>query len=194
MPNKKISYVGPSMNPTLKVPDMIEVIPYNNQSEIRVGDIIVFKSPKNRIKVVHRVASISKNAIKTRGDNNSRADNFVLSPKDILGKVVSAQRIKKRRTIWGGIPGQFYCGLIRFCRLIVQLFFKLGHHPYHLLAKTNIIRRFLPLQSSTKIVIFKNRKQLLWGKRVIGQFLPGKGNWQIFRPFRLFIDEKKLPC
>jgi len=35
--------------------------------------------------------------------------------------------------------------------------------------------------------------QLLMAGHVIGRLIPGKGEWFIRRPFRLFVDEASLP-
>lgn len=194
MLEEKVSYTGPSMNPTLKVSDLLEVIPYHTQSEIKIGDVVVFKSPAKDINVVHRVVSVSAEGIWTRGDNNSKIDQAPVKFESIIGKVISARKGKRPRIIWGGLQGQIYCALVRINRLITRLLLKMGHQPYRFLARTSLLGKIIPLHKETKIVIFKNSKQLILGKRVIGYFLPRKRSWRIYPPYRLFIDEAKLPC
>ncbi|PIS30579.1 signal peptidase I [Candidatus Saganbacteria bacterium CG08_land_8_20_14_0_20_45_16] len=194
MSKQKISYLGPSMNPTLKVPDQLIVIPYRSQTEIKVGDVIVFKLSTKETNIVHRVIAISGQGIKTRGDNNNLADEPPLKFEEIIGQVFFAHRDSKQRRIWGGKVGQSYCHLIRAYRLVIKLLKTLGRSPYHLLAKTKLLGKIIPLQTWTKVVVFKNSKKLLWGKRLIGQLRNTGAKWQIYPPYHLFIDEKRIPC
>jgi signal peptidase I len=54
---KSIIYTGPSMNPTLRAGDGLQIEPYEGK-KIRAGDVIVFVSPENGHKVTHRVISV----------------------------------------------------------------------------------------------------------------------------------------
>lgn len=85
--------VSNSMNPTLKINDIIVVkkVPI---SDIKIGDIIVFKSPLDPdIPIVHRVVDIiegpgGSKMIITKGDNNPAPDPWTISEDQILGKVI----------------------------------------------------------------------------------------------------------
>jgi len=96
-----IVYTGPSMNPVLREPDLLEVKPYDGR-QINRGDVIYFLSPINKRGVVHRVIRISPEGIETRGDNNGQADPYLLKPGEVIGQVVRAQRGSHRRRIYGG--------------------------------------------------------------------------------------------
>jgi signal peptidase I len=76
--DKTIVLVGNSMRPTLRALDVVTIS--SKIQKIRPGDIIVFPSPKNNQKVVHRVISIVPQGMVTRGDNNlcSNANQFLL--------------------------------------------------------------------------------------------------------------------
>ena len=39
------AYVGPSMNPTLREPEIMEIMPYDNRP-LRVGDVAFFLPPE----------------------------------------------------------------------------------------------------------------------------------------------------
>ena len=100
-----MNYIGPSMNPVLKSGDGMVVVPYGNE-EVRAGDVIVFRHPKNNHKVVHRVASVNPQGVKTRGDNNDLMDPWRLQPGDITGRVIFVKRNQKNVTIHGGQWGR----------------------------------------------------------------------------------------
>ena len=94
---KKI-YTGPSMNPAFKVLDGLQIIPYRDRM-IRPGDVIVFNPPGLSHRVTHRVISVDSQGIRTRGDNNPYDDPWILTPDQVLGRVVCAQRRNWRRRL-----------------------------------------------------------------------------------------------
>jgi len=193
---KFMMYTGPSMNPTLKAGDRLSVMPYNGQN-IRRGDVVVFLSPENAQQITHRVISVSREGIRTRGDNNINMDSSVLKPKDILGRVVVAQRRNKLVRIYGGKKGQLYALTIRAIHRIDLAISLLLRPVYHKLAESGVFRRLAFIQKKIRVLSFERpsgtEHQLLIGKHVIGRFLPEKDHWQIRRPFRFFVDEESLP-
>lgn len=181
------------MNPTLCVPDMLDVVPYEGR-KIAVGDVIVYPSPTADINVTHRVVKNNEEGIRTRGDNNSSCDPYILKPENITGQVIAAVRKKRRRRIWGGKAGQAYCFAIRRYRRIKRLIMRMLLPFYHLLAGLTILKTLSPIQAKAKVVYFKNCTRLMLGKKVIGCFSSCQRRWRIFPPYKLFIDEAKLPC
>jgi hypothetical protein len=193
---KSISYTGPSMNPTLKAPEKLQVVPYAGR-EIKRGDVVVFFSPENHRMVVHRVISIDARGLRTRGDHNSDSDPLILGPEHIVGRVVSAQLGNRRRTIAGGTRGRLYSSRLRAIYMLNSKIYSLLGPAYHRLAGASFLRRRLPRLAQTRVLSFHRpagtELKLLMGRRVIGRLLPGRKEWEIQPPFRLFVDEVKLP-
>ena len=193
---RDMNYMGPSMNPTLKSGDGINVIPYGKK-KIRIGDVIVFPSPKGYHNVVHRVVSVDSQGIRTRGDNNSNIDPWTLSHDGIIGHVFRAQQGNRRISIHGGLKGLLYSLGIRATRMIDSNISSLLHPAYHWLSRTGALRPWLSARLQTRVLSFNRPNgtelQLLIGRRVIGRLLPGSSQWVIRRPFRLFVDEAALP-
>jgi signal peptidase len=191
-----MNYTGPSMKPTLKAGDGLSVIPYGDD-KISIGDVVVFRHPQGNHNVVHRVVSIDSRGVRTRGDNNSGIDPWVLRPDNIIGRVVSAQRKNRGMTIHGGAWGRVFAPALWTMKQVNLTFSRILRPAYHVLARSGIFRRCLPLQQKTRVLSFNRPEgkefQLLLGTRVIGRRLPGIDQWQIARPFRLFIDESSLP-
>ena len=88
--------ISPSMEPNVKVYDVVVDLNIFNEDDVKKGDIITFVSNSNVSKgltVTHRVVDIitnsdgSKSYI-TKGDNNLKADQATVSYKDVLGKVL----------------------------------------------------------------------------------------------------------
>ena len=109
---KTMTYIGPSMRPLLKPGDRLQVISYHRQ-RIRRGDVVVFLPPGGPAKIIHRVVSAGSHGIKTRGDNCSRVDQWVLSPDRILGRVVYKLKGRRRRRVFGGSLGHLLGVAIR---------------------------------------------------------------------------------
>ena len=194
--SKKMVYTGSSMSPVLKTLDTIHVFLCKDK-QIRRGDVIVFSPPDSNDMVVHRVVSFSDQGLMTRGDNNNEIDPWFLSPDRIIGCVVQSQRKNRLLTIYGGTRGLLYASAVRFLCNIDSMISSFLHPVYHRLAKTGLFRQWLPDGMHMRVLSFNRSDgmefQLLMAGHVIGRLLPGKNEWFIRRPFRLFVDEASLP-
>ncbi|HGJ66659.1 TPA: signal peptidase I [bacterium] len=197
--SKSIIYTGPSMNPTLKNLDILEVVPYKDKN-VRKGDVITFISYLHDRSITHRVISVDSRGIRTLGDNNRYADVGFRQIEDIIGKVVYARRKNRRLRIYGGKIGQIYVSWIRFLRRIkIMLSYSLLiFRPayYYLCRRSYHIGKYIPPRLKPRVLTFTKGdvvdKQIVMGKRVIGRRSPNGIGWQIKPPFRIFINEEKL--
>jgi len=80
--------VSQSMMPTLMAADLVVVESLTTEN-IQVGDIVVVTPPGYGYQIVHRVVSVDNGNIRTQGDNAGTIDSWVLTNKDIEGKLVS---------------------------------------------------------------------------------------------------------
>lgn len=192
---RTIFYAGTSMAPALKAGDVIKVTPYSNR-KIRCGDVIVFFVREREKNIIHRVVSIDKQGIKTKGDNSKFIDTWVLSHDNIIGQAIAAQRGNKYILLYGGLRGRWLAIQTRLFCLFKLRIFSLFSPIYHWLAQSDIFKQLLSLQEKIKVISFKRPKgdelQLLFGHRVIGRYLPQEKNWRIKRPLRLFIPKYLL--
>lgn len=78
--------ISDSMNPTLEKGDL--VLMQKIIVEPKVGDIITFKVPEIELPITHRIASISGNEIRVKGDANPNEDSWRITDKNIIGKIV----------------------------------------------------------------------------------------------------------
>jgi len=185
------AYTGPSMNPTLVEPEMVEVKPYTDRAP-RVGDVIYFHAPTDDRDIAHRITAITPAGIRTRGDNNPGDDSWLIQPRDIVGRVVAAQCGKARRAIYGGRVGVTQYRFLRVWRRVNRRVARVLHAPYHALARTGIARAWLPARWRPRAVAFQETRLLMFGARVIGRYDARRGQWAIQRPFRLFVNEAEL--
>jgi len=194
---RDINYTGPSMNPTLKAGDGLFVVPYGDR-KLRIGDVVVFRDPEGKYNIAHRVVAVDSRGVRTRGDNSINMDPWILSPDDIFGRVVSAKRENRSVTIHGGALGRIFAPIIWTIKKVNLSVSRILHPIYRWLAESGIFIKFNRILPKIHALSFNRPEgrefQLLMGNRVIGRRPSGKDQWQIARPFRLFVDETSLPC
>ena len=201
----RVVCTGPSMRPTLREPEFLEVKPYGT-ARVRMGDVVCFKSPETGRTVVHRVVSVGgrgtgdggpQDGIRTRGDNNLYDDPRVLQVGDIIGRVHAAQRGARRRVVHGGWKGFAVLRCLRLGQAIRRNVGRLPHTLYRFLAGLGPFYRLLPRRLRPRLVLFGTPYQtflkLLMGGHAVGQCDRRLERWHIRRPFRLFVDEQTLP-
>lgn len=191
-----VVYHGLSMNPTLREPTIMEIVPYDNRP-VRVGDVVYFLHTGADEAVVHRVVWMTPAGMATRGDNNSHDDTLLLQFHDIAGRVVAAWCGRKRRSIVGGQMGWVISRWLRWRRVLNRGVSRLLHPLYGFLACWGGISRWLPVSCRPRVVVFQVQERaqywLLLGRQVIGRYDEREQHWQIQRPFRLLVDERMLP-
>jgi len=192
---EEFNYNGPSMNPTFKAGDWLRVVPYATRN-ITVGDVIVFRPEGNERTITHRVIAVDDRGVMTRGDNNNQIDPWHLQPHEIVGCVTVAGRGAATMKVAGGRRGILYARLRWVIKYADRTISRPLHPLYNRLADTGILSRLLPSWARPRVVYFTKpfgqETQLLMGKQVIGRRRPGAAQWQIRRPFRLFIDPSLL--
>jgi len=77
-----------SMEPNIKVGDMILVEKTKEYDKLKIGDVLVYKS--NDLVIIHRIIDIKKEnneyIFKTKGDNNDTVDAWDVLERDVIGK------------------------------------------------------------------------------------------------------------
>ena len=184
------------MRPLFRPGDRILFVPCRVE-ELRRGDVIIFLPPGGEERVVHRVVSVGRGGIRTRGDANPGADAWVLGQAELDGRAVSVERGGRVIPIAGGLAGRLIATLIRAVRKADHLASHILNPCYRVLARSGLFRAFLPSALRPRVVSFEREgtreMQLVLGKRVIGRRPAGAGTWTIRRPFRIFVDERVLP-
>jgi hypothetical protein len=194
---KTMFYKGPSMNPTLQAPDVLHVEPCQD-GRAWPGDVIVFPDPSGGGNTVHRVVSVREDgSMETQGDNNEMIDAHVVLCSDLIGRVTHATRNGIRRVVHGRTCGRIVGRSHRFFRAVrIRLLKRLrpayaalaGRFAYPWLAKRmrmRVVRYSRPGRIS--------ELHLLMGNRCIGRLETGQAAWYIRPPFRLMVDETRLP-
>lgn len=191
--SKYSTYNGQSMLPIFQPGDGLIVEEYSAFSEIQIGDVITYRHPLKETEVVHRIIEICGNTIKTQGDNNEYQDNYELTFKDIQGKVTSLKRKKIVIEILNGPQGIKYLKKLRRKQKINSFFVDNLRPLYNIIAKTGWFYGLLKFQCLKFNGPYGDELQLMRKGCFLGRKNPQNQNWEISFPYRLFVDEKKLP-
>jgi signal peptidase I len=80
---------GDSMLPTYQNGDFLVLSP---EATYGPGDIVAYKVPEGQVGaghlIVHRIRAITEQGFEIRGDNNSSADPWIVTPSDVVGRTV----------------------------------------------------------------------------------------------------------
>ena len=177
------------MNPTLFEPMILET---NRVDHYFSGDVVVFNDSNKRI-IVHRIVKLTQTGFITRGDNNLTDDEPIIQP-DILGKVAAAYRGEKRYRVGDGKYGCMLHRYLQIRKILFHYLIKIFTFWYHLLSGSKVFINLLPKKYKPQIIQYQNRQAHLYiGKIFIGRYDARRCHWVIFRPWRIFVDEKTLP-
>ncbi len=190
------AHIGTSMNPTLTKLDMLEIAPYDTK-EPKVGDVVFLKPPMEDNYFVHRIVSAGPKGFLTRGDNNTETDPWVLSENKICGRIIAAHQGDKRRKIAGGFIGRLTGLSCVVRRKTYRLAVKLLRPVYRSFCTGGLLHWLIPVRLTPQVATFQSdvnaSHKLLLGRRIIGSYDESLLQWQIRRPYRLFVDEASLP-
>jgi hypothetical protein len=193
-------YTGPSMNPTLAEPQLLETEAVGVEP-VRVGDVVVFRSPRDGITVVHRVVEVGPTGIHTRGDRNPDVDPWVLQPGDILGRVVRTRRGEATGAVPGGRKGLLIAGSGRLRLGLERVARRTLRGAYRGVAASGIPVRLwsclAPASCGQRIVRFGTgplaEHRLYLGERPVGRYDRRRRRWVVDHPYRLIIDAAEPP-
>jgi signal peptidase I len=184
------SYSGPSMNPTLRDGDLLEVEGYGIEP-VRIGDVVLFKKESSSRIVVHRVIGLSAEGLVTRGDDNLENDPGLLDSRDVIGRIIAYWRGQRRRTVLRGRPGMILARFTR-CRIRSTLAIFTFFSPHYRFVSAKGFLRVISPVAEPRVVRFgdKDLRLILWSHE-IGRYKEGVG-WLIRPPFKLIVNETSL--
>lgn len=182
-----VVYTGPSMNPTLVAPAMLEVRPYAPGESPRPGDVLFFHAPQG-IDVVHRLVRITAQGLQTRGDNNPYEDPYCLPQEAVIGQVIAVQSGSRRRVVHGGRLGLWQAHWWWAWRGGVLAWLAAWLGPLYRGVGDWLAPHLPPAWQPQELLLRTpqgERRRLVWRGRMIGEFVPQRGEWLIRRPYRL---------
>jgi hypothetical protein len=182
------------MLPTMRTLDQVYV---TSDNRFRPGDVILFTDPGSGRKIAHRVLSVKKDRVVTRGDNNRFPDSSVIGPEKVMGRVISVRRNRRSIKVRGGLAGLAMIVPHRIWLFVRRSTAALAVIPYHAISRSGICRIWLPQSMRPRTMSFNGaggpELRVMMGKRLVGVWRPGYPEWRIVPPYRLFLDESVLP-
>lgn len=192
-----LAHHGQSMEPLLRGGDLLEVV-RTGSGEIRTGDVIAFGRPGREGYTVHRVTEVTGKGYRTRGDNLASGDPWTVAPGDVAGRIRALLRGDRRLAVSGGRRGRIVAACLRFRRRVIQGLSPLLSPLYRSLSSVSPFPNLLPVSLRPRIVTFGQGSQavtsVVLGRLRAATFNREAGAWEIRRPFRLLIDESRLPA
>ena len=210
---------GPSMWPTLQAGDLLEVVPPGRWRAVLVGDVVCRAG--DDVDVVHRVvarraAPGGRVLLRTRVDNNTLFDAQPVSADALHGIVIGAWRDGRRIRVRGGTAGLLVHLRFRLTRGPLRPLREIARLLYLAAARRGGLSRLLPAAAAPRVVRTGSGAgetlRVLFGGRVVGRFARRRGygrregerdececddgpqgRWVIRPPYRLLIDERRLP-
>jgi len=190
-------HIGPSMNPTLRDLDLLEIVPYFNR-DAKNGEVIFFVPPQGSQAVVHRIVKVTPRGVRTRGDNNTNQDPWLLPFADIGGQVVASWRGQKRHKVRGRKSALLTTWTISSIWFLKGAASHMVRPIYRSLARSGIISRLLPPRFRPRVVLYQanghQRVRLLLGRHVVGQYDDHRCQWHVKPPLRPLVDSSILAC
>lgn len=194
---KIIVYTGPSMNPLLVAPAMLEVRPYAAGQPPRVGDVLYFHNPEG-VGVVHRLVRRTPQGLKTRGDHNRQEDPYWLAPQAIIGQVIGVRSgAARRQVVRGGRLGMWQARWNWFWHLWVAPVLAARWGGLYRRASAWLGPRLPARWQPVELVVRTPQgevRRLVWRGRVIGEFNAQRGVWNIWHPYRLVAGKWAKPA
>ncbi len=180
---------------TFRIGDLLilELVPI---IELCKGDVIVFResdSEDHKNELVHRIISISKENIVTRGDNNLRKDKILITEKNLLGKVVKIERGNKTLNVRNGWSG-LVVGKAHHLKLsIKKMIWGTIRLPYNKLKKSNITSKvWKPKILKTTIQTSEGELvKYIHNNKTVGYLWTETGKSKIKKPYDLIIGSRK---
>lgn len=186
--------VGPSMFPTLRSGDSYVLKKYDSILNLKAGDVIVYAHPYEAMDVVHRIIKIKGEKIITRGDNNNKVDEYIISYKNVKGYVETVYRNDKQIRLARG-----KLGLIRHKLMLIRKYLRpVVAKPIISLTDKIAFSRILFFMHGffdVKVIIIERGNDiheiLKYKNKAIGK-RKNKEPWKIRFPYKMFIDTDKL--
>lgn len=186
-----ITYQGRSMHPQFIKGDKLLFDP---DRIIKKGDVVAFFEPSGReVIIVHRVIQVYQDSIRTRGDNNSSPDPYVVPLSVVLGVVCYQNRAGILYPVQGGMRGIITTCIHPIRKKVFTRLETIIRPVYLHVAKTGLLVGLIKhciiiSENSSSSPDGKQIRQLFWKGFLVGYKREDQQEWYVRPPFRLCID------
>lgn len=180
-------YHGPSMTPTFQNGDFLFL--RSDGQKLGKGDVIVFTDPVKKEIIVHRIISITKEDVFTRGDHNRLPDALPVKLEQIIGKVEFVENKRGIKTVangfWGLCLARIWHTFFGADRLVRRIFWM----PYNFIRERRVAVYFWRPQISKIQVQSEYGRQVkyLYKNRTVATWDSTRRRFDCRKPFDLVI-------
>ena len=184
-------YRGKSMKASFQPGDRLYIEPVLIE-KLKRGDVIIFQGTDHNgeeKELVHRVVSIYKDGLYTRGDNNTQNDDILVTQKNFKGIVTHFERNGKKKPVKRGFQGMIKAKihyLTLFFKRLIRIIFR---KPYRALKKSRIVPKIWKPEIK-KIFIKTPDEEIIkyiHGSHTVAQLWPKKKKFLCKKPYDLII-------
>lgn len=194
----KLFYSGRSMKGSFRVGDRLYIEPVLI-NKLKRGDVIIFQDISQNgeeKELVHRVVSIYKDGLVTRGDNNRQNDDILVTQKNFKGIVTHFERNGKKKPVKSGFKGMIKAKIRYLTLSIKRLIRVIFRMPYRALKKSGLVPKIWKPEIK-KIFIKTPDEEIIkyiHGSHTVAQMWPKKRKFLCKKPYDLIIkpEYKKI--
>lgn len=184
---------GSSMYPSLKGGDKLI---FSNDNSYKIGDIIGYYF--NNRGIVHRIVSVNKNSIRTKGDNNTDVDDYTILKNDIIGKIIKYERNGKVFRVRNGFSGYLISKKCFYIKRLKRIILLVGKFIYYTKLSKPLIIILNTIGNriyDNKLSIFKsinNSYKIFYNKSYCGKYNIQSQKWYIISILKPLFSNKLL--
>ena len=161
-------------------------------NKVKKGDVIIFKGTDHNgeeKELVHRVVSINKDGLVTRGDNNRQNDDILVTQKNFKGVVTHFERNGKKKPVKHGFQGMIKAKIRYLTLSIKRLIRMIFRMPYRALKKSGLVPKIWK-PDIKKIYIKTPDEEIIkyiHSSHTVAQVWPKKRKFLCKKPYDLII-------
>jgi signal peptidase I len=179
------------MKASFRVGDRLHIKPVLIE-KLKKGDVIIFQGTDfngEEKELVHRVVSIYKDGLYTRGDNNTQNDDILVTQKNFKGIVTHFERNGKKKPVKNGFQGMIKAK-IRYSNLSIKMLIRvIFRMPYRALKKSRLVPKIW--KPDIKKIYIKTLDgeiiKYIHGSHTVAQMWPKKKKFLCKKPYDLII-------
>jgi len=191
------AYHGRSMRPTFRDGHLLYVRP--TADGLAPGDVVVFVNPVKNGYVVHRVVSVSKAGLITRGDSNWSNDGQPVALEQVIGRVEMVEIKEHLKPVRGGMGALWSARAGWLARKLSAWLLPIMARPYRLIRGSAVVRRVLQRCFSRHLMVVQIETpygplfKTTYRGRTVARWWPQSNRFECRKPYDLFVSRPGDP-
>jgi len=182
---------------TFRLGDQLTIAPVSI-TDIHSGDVIAFPGSVGndaRAMCAHRVIAVTPLGLRTRGDNNARADGSLITAENLLGKVTHYQRNGVTHPVLGGRLGLLRARLLHARVHVRSWIIRVWRPAYVWLRASRVLAR-LWHPAITQITLMTEQGacvKYVYRGQTVARWYPRMRRFECAKPYDLILTPPDSP-